>query len=282
MAKRAAYPSDVTDGQWPLMVPVLARNGVWGRPREVDLREVVNALFSLVRTGCQWRSLPHDFPHPSSVRYSFDKGRDDGTWQDLNDILREPVRVAENRSPEPTAAILDSQSVKTTEAGGERGFDAGSMGENKVKGRKRHLLVDTLGNLWLVMVHSAGWSDQEGGLWLLGKALQRFSTLLKVGADNAYRGDLITLIRDLFEVDLEVVKKDPNQEGFVVQVRRWVGERSLGWYSRHRRLSKDYEHRCEVSETMVYIASIQVMLKRLRPATSIEKPYLRRKLPRAA
>ena len=114
------------------------------------------------------------------------------------------------------------------------------------------------------------------------RALQRFGALLKVWADNAYRGDLITLVRDLFEVDREVVRKDPNQEGFIVQARRWVVERSLGWYSRNRRLSKDYEHLCEVSETMVYIASIQVMLKRLRPDTRIEKPYLRRKAPRAA
>ncbi len=117
---------------------------------------------------------------------------------------------------------------------------------------------------------------------MLVKALHRFGTLLKVWADNAYRGDLITLVRELFEVDLEVVRKDPHQEGFVVQARRWVVERSLGWYSRNRRLSKDYEHLCEVSETMVYIASVQVMLKRLRPATNIQKPYLRRKPPPAA
>jgi putative transposase len=139
-----------------------------------------------------------------------------------------------------------------------------------------------MGNLLLVMVHSAGWSDREGGTWLLVRALHRFGTLLKVWADNAYRGDLITLVQELFEVDLEVVRKDPHQEGFVVQARRWVVERSLGWYSRNRRLSKDYEHLCEVSETMVYIASIQVMLKRLRPDTSSEKAYLRRKPPRAA
>ena len=139
-----------------------------------------------------------------------------------------------------------------------------------------------MGDLLLVMVHSAGWSDQEGGTWLLLRALQRFGTLLKVGADNAYRGDLITLVRDLFEVDREVVRKDPNPEGFIVQARRWVVERSLGWYSRNRRLSQDYEHLCEVSETMVYIASIQVLLKRLPPDTSSEKSYLRRKPPCAA
>jgi putative transposase len=156
------------------------------------------------------------------------------------------------------------------------------MGEKKVKGRKRHILVDTMGNLLLVMVHSAGWSDREGGTWLLLNALHRFGMLLKIWADNAYRGDLITLIHEFFEVDLEVVRKDPNQEGFVVQARRWVVERSLGWYSRNRRLSKDYEHLCKVSETMVYIASIQVMLKRLRPATNIDKPYSRRKPPPAA
>jgi putative transposase len=139
-----------------------------------------------------------------------------------------------------------------------------------------------MGNLLLVMVHSAGWSDVEGGTWLLLEGLRRFRTLLKVWADSAYQGDLITLVRDFFDVDLEVVKKETKQKGFVLQARRWVVERSLGWYSRSRRLSKDYEHLCEVSEVMVYIASIQIMLRRLRPNANVKKPYLHRTTLRAA
>jgi putative transposase len=139
-----------------------------------------------------------------------------------------------------------------------------------------------LGNLLLVMVHSAGWSDREGGTWLLLEGLRRFRTVLKVWADSAYQGDLITLVRDLFDVDLEIVKKEPEQKGFVVQAKRWVVERSLGWYSRNRRLSKDYEHLCEVSEVIVYIASIQVLLRRLRPNLDVEIRYQYRHTPRAA
>lgn len=137
MTGRAGYPSDLTDEQWELVKPGLARNGVWGRPTEVDLREVVNAIFYLVRTGCQWSYLPNDFPHKSNVRYYFYKWRDDGTWQELNDRLREQVRIAAGREPEPTAAIIDSQSVKTTEAGGERGFDGGKKGKRSQAAYRR-------------------------------------------------------------------------------------------------------------------------------------------------
>ena len=142
--------------------------------------------------------------------------------------------------------------------------------------------MDTTGNLLLVQVHSAGWSDAEGGTWLLLKGLCLFRTVLKLWADNAYQGDLVELIRDLFGADLEIVKRDASQKGFVLQARRWVVERSFGWYSRNRRLSKDYEHQGETSEALVYIASIQVLLRRLRPNPDARKPYLRRSSPCAA
>lgn len=142
--------------------------------------------------------------------------------------------------------------------------------------------MDTQGNLLLVQVHSAGWSDAEGGTWLLTEGLRLFPTVRKVWADSAYQGELVTVVRDLFDVELNIVKREAEHKGFIVQAKRWIVERSLGWYSRNRRLSKDYEHLCETSEVMVYIASIQVMLKRLRPQTSAEKPYCRRTIPRAA
>jgi putative transposase len=157
-----------------------------------------------------------------------------------------------------------------------------STGGKNTRGRKRHILVDTMGNLLAVLVQTAGWSDLEGGTYLLLAALHRFCTLLKVWADQAYRGDLGENLQDLFSVELEIVQRLAGQKGFVVQPRRWVVERSLAWYARNRRLSKDYEHLCTVSETMVYIASIQLMLKRLCPDSDIEKPYRRRNTPRAA
>jgi putative transposase len=157
-----------------------------------------------------------------------------------------------------------------------------STGGKKVKGRKRHIVVDTMGNLLGVLVQTAGRSDLEGGSWLLLEVLGRFCTLLKIWADKGYRGDLAAEVQYLFGVDLEIVQRQPGEKGFVIQARRWVVERSLAWFSRNRRLSKDYEHLCETSEAMVYIASIQVMLKRLCPNKDIEPPYCRRKSPRAA
>lgn len=269
MVERRVYETDLTDAQWELVEPALWRNGTWGRPREVELREVVNAIFYLVRTGCQWRFLPHDFPHPSTVRYYFYKWRDDGTWDLLNDLLREETRTEAGREPEPTAGSVDSQTVKTTEAGGERGYDGGK----KVNGRKRQSCVDTMGNLLGVLVHPADWSDQEGAAWLLPTVFMKFPTLRKLWADQSYQGEFEDDVREAFGVDLDIVKREPGQRGFVVQPRRWVVERSFSWYSKNRRLSKDYERLCSVSEVMVTIASIQVMLRRLRPNLNIDPPY---------
>jgi putative transposase len=258
---RKPYPSDISNEQWKLLEPMLPPPFLIGRKRLVNLREITNAIFYLLRSGCAWRYLPHDFPKWTTVYYYFSKWRESDWFIKLNDELRETVRESEAREANPSAAIIDSQSVKTVEQGGEKGYDAGK----KVNGRKRHILVDTIGLLIIVKVLAANVQDRDGAKVLFEEIKERMPRLFLIWADGGYRGKLINWVATTCLWLLEIVKRNDDIKGFKVLPRRWVVERTFAWLNRNRRLSKDYERKCESSEAWIYAAMIHLMIKRLRP-----------------
>jgi putative transposase len=226
----------------------------------LNLREVVNAIFYVVRTGCQWLNLPKSYPACKSVYYHYRKWCLDGTWERINRALIYLERQRQQRLPHPSGGVIDSQSAKTTECGGERGFD----GNKKINGRKRHILTDTLGNLLVVVAHPAGLADSLGAEQVFA-ALPPYwqHTLQLVWADGAYSDKLGTWMENEFGIRLTVVKRSEAKKGFQLLPRRWVVERTFAWLGRYRRLSKDYERCARSSEAMVYLASIRRLLHRL-------------------
>jgi putative transposase len=259
MKKNQLYHTDLSDRQWNCIKELIPAAKLGGRPRSLEMRAVINAILYIVVSGCQWRMLPREYPAWQSVYTYFQQWRDDGTWQRLHDTLRAQVRQGVGRHKHPTAGALDSQSVKTTQMRGLRGYDAGK----KVNGRKRHILVDTLGLLLAVVVTSAAVSDPAGARLLLRRLGGACKKLRRIWVDGTYRGHLLEWVMLHCRFVLQPVLRCDGQKGFVVLPRRWVVERTFAWLTQCRRLGKDYEVLPSSSEAMIYIAMTRLMVRRL-------------------
>jgi len=257
------YTTDLTDSEWNHISHCFPKPAKHGRPREHCPRELLNAIFYVVKTGCQWRNTPKDFAPWGTVYHYFRLWKLNGLWEQIHAHLREHVRLLDGRKRHASAGIIDSQSVRSTECSDERGYDAGK----KINGRKRHVLVDTIGLILLVMVLPANIQDRDGARQLLAAYFAKGTRrrVRHIWADGGYAGALVEWSRKLWRCTIEIVKRS-ELHVFKVLPRRWVVERTFGWLGRYRRLNRDYERQAKTGETMVYLAMIRLMLARLPKA----------------